>query len=116
MPDEQWQARVTGALQAHFIQPDGTSRAGTDLAVELRRGAATFNLMIRAYVGDPASRGTRGNTQNQAQTAVEYVFDRLEAGWMPTDGELPPVTILDPRPSSPAAEQRRGFFARLFGR
>ena len=68
---------------------------------ELRRGEATYNLMVRAYVGDTASRSTRGDTQYQAQTAVEYVFDRLEAGWMPTDGELPPVTILDPRPGSP---------------
>ena len=85
MPDEQWQARVTGALQAHFIQPDGKSRAGTDFAVELRRGEATFNLMIRGLCRRPRVARHPRNTQYQAQTAVDtYSTAWRRAGCPPT--------------------------------
>ena len=116
MAEPQWQARIEGALAAHFKQPDGSSRPGTDYAVGLRRGEETHRIMVRAYLADGASAATRRNTNYQAQTVIDYLFDQIAAGWTPAAGPLPGLTILDPQPGqSVPAPPRRGFFTRLFG-
>ena len=114
MPDE-WQARVEGALNAHFKQPDGSSKPGTDWKIGLRRGAETHTILVRAYLADDVSTATRNNTGYQGQTVINYVFDRLAAGWGPTDQPLPGLTILEPPPDQ-VAPPKRGLLGRLFGR
>jgi hypothetical protein len=117
MPDDPWQARVEGALNAHFKQPDGSSRPGTDWKVGLRRGAETQTLFVRAYLADNVTEATRANTDYQAQTVIGYVFDRLGAGWNPADGPLPALTILDPTPGQPVPPPaKRSLLSRLLGR
>jgi hypothetical protein len=118
MADEQWQARVEGALNAHFKQDDGASRPGTDWKIGLRRGAEMQSVIVRAYLADTVSQATRANTNYQGQTVLDYVFDRLAAGWTPADGPLPGLTILDPTPGQavPAPPQKSGLLGRLFGR
>jgi hypothetical protein len=117
MPDEQWQARVEGGLNAHFKQADGSSRPGTDWKIGLKRGDATHTILVRAYLADGVTKATRDNTTYQAQTVIGYVFDRLAAGWTPKDAPLPGLTILDPKPGQIApAALKRGLLGRLFGR
>jgi hypothetical protein len=117
MPDEPWQARIEGALNAHFKQADGSSRPGVDYAVGLKRGEETRRIIVRAYLADGVSRATRANTNYQGQTVIGYVFDRLDAGWTPDAGPLPPVTILDPKPGQPVPDPpRRSLLSRVFGR
>ena len=118
MPDEPWQVRVESALNAHFKQPDGSSRPGTDWKIGLKRGNEIQTTIVRAYLGDTVSAATREDTNYQGQTVLGYVFDRLNAGWTPADGSLPGLTILDPQPGQAIAAppQKRGLLGRLFGR
>jgi hypothetical protein len=53
--EDQWLMRIDGALSAHFIQPDGSSRPGTDWAVELKRGERDYHVMVRAYLRESIS-------------------------------------------------------------
>ena len=115
MPESQWQARIEGALAAHFKQPDGSSRPGTDYAVGLRRGDETHRIMVRAYLGDTVTSATRKDTRYQQQTVLDFVFDRLAAGWTPAAEALPVLTILDPRPTQNPLPLQRGRLRRLFG-
>jgi hypothetical protein len=117
MSDEQWQGRIEGALEAHFKQPNGSSRPGKDWKIGLKRGADIHTIFVRAYLADNASNATRANTNYQAQTVLGYVFDRLDQGWSPADGPLPGLTILDPAPGQEVPPPpKRGLFARLLGR
>jgi hypothetical protein len=95
-PREGWTASVEGALRAHFNQPDGTSRPGMHWNIELRRGASEYKIFVLAYLADAVSPEARADLQWQAQSVVRYVFDRLEQGWTPADGELPPITLVQP--------------------
>ncbi|HVH82243.1 MAG TPA: hypothetical protein VM782_22795 [Stellaceae bacterium] len=119
MAQEQWQARIEGGLNAGFIQPDGSSRRGTDWVVGLKRGEETHKIFVRAYLAEGVSETTRDNTEYQGRTVIGFVFDRLAAGWSPVDAPLPALTltILDPKPGQevPGAP-KRGFLGRLFGR
>jgi hypothetical protein len=96
MTVQEWQARVEGALNAYFKQPDGSSRPGTDWAIGLKRGAEAHKILVRAYLADGVAAATRSNTEYQGQTVIGYVFDRLGQGWTPADGPLSPLTILPP--------------------
>jgi hypothetical protein len=118
MPDEQWQGRIESVLNAHFKQPDGSSRPGTDWKIGLRRGDDIQTVIVRAYLADTVSTATRANTNYQGQTVLGYVFNRLADGWTPADGPLPGLTILDPSPGQPvpAPPQKRGLLGRLLGR
>ena len=60
MPDEPWQVRVESALNAHFKQPDGSSRPGTDWKIGLKRGNEIQTTIVRAYLaaGQPDKRPT----------------------------------------------------------
>lgn len=117
MSEQQWQARVEGALEANFKQPDGSSRPGKDWKVGLRRGDEIHTVFVRAYLAEGASKATRRNTNYQAQTVIGYVFDRLDGGWHPADGALPGLTILDPPPGQAVPPPpKRGLLGQLFGR
>ena len=57
----------------------------------------------------------RRDTQYQTQTVTRYVFDRLSAGWLPSE-PLPALTILNPDPGYVhGTPSKRGLMARLFG-
>jgi hypothetical protein len=119
MPDEQWQARVEGALNAHFNQPDGPSRPGTDWKIGLRRGAEMHTIFVRSYLAGGVTKATRDNTEYQGQTVIGFVFDQLAAGWSPVGAPLPALTltILDPKPGQVVPPPpKRGLLGRLFGR
>ena len=117
MADEQWQARVEAALNAHFKQGDGSSRPGTDWKIGLKHGDDMQTIFVRAYLADGISAATRANTNYQGETVIGYVFDRLAQGWTPAAGPLPALTILDPKPGHEVAPppQKRGLLGRLFG-
>jgi hypothetical protein len=74
-----WKISVLSALRAHFLQPDGPSRAGADWLVALERGAETNKVMVRVYADD-----VRGMPPAQeAQVAAGYVAELLKSGWLP---------------------------------
>ena len=119
MPEQQWQARIESGLNAHFIQPDGSSRPGIDWVVGLKRGDETQKIFVRAYLADGVSKNTSDDLEYQGRTVLQFVFEQLAAGWSPNDPPLPALTltILDPKPGqeTPAAP-KRGLLSRLFGR
>jgi hypothetical protein len=94
--EEQWLMRIEGALSAHFFQPDGSSRPGTDWSVGLLRGEQTYNVMVRAYLSDDMTRRARADTQYQGQTVLDYVNSLLEGGWTPEQGGDLSITIQNP--------------------
>jgi hypothetical protein len=94
--EEQWLMRIEGALNAHFFQPDGSSRPGTDWAVGLKRGEQTYNVFVRAYLDEQMTGRARRDTQYQGQTVLGYVSDLLEQGWTPEQGGELSITIQNP--------------------
>jgi len=123
MSAETWQARIEGALQAHFKQADGSSRPGVDYKVGLKRGDTVCQIFVRAYLADDLTPAVRQDNHYQQQTVIGYVFDRIGPEWTP-NGEmfpLPALTILNPNPGyvhagETAATPKRGFLGKLFGR
>jgi hypothetical protein len=98
----QWQARIEGGLNAHFKQPDGTSRPGTDWTVGLRHGGEMYSIFVRAYLSDDLSGKYRKDTNYQGQTVLGYVFDMLEKGWHPAQAQdILTLTILNPKDDPP---------------
>jgi hypothetical protein len=83
---QQWLMRIEGALSAHFIQPDGSSRPGTDWSVGLKRGDSSYKVVVRAYLSDDMTKRARSDTQYQGQTVLGYVSDLLAQGWGPEQG------------------------------
>ena len=97
MSEPQWLLRIESGLAAHFIQPDGSSRPGTDWAVGLKRGNDEYRIIVRAYLSTDATATTQADQQYQAQTVFGYVTDLLNQGWTPEqEGQLQ-ITILNPR-------------------
>jgi|SRR5262249_15535984 len=87
--EPQWLMRIEGALSAHFYQPDGSSRPGTDWTVGLKRGDDTYTVIVRAYLSDDASEQTRKDTVYQGRTVLGYISDLLSQGWTPDrEGDL----------------------------
>ena len=109
MSEIQWQARIEGSLNAHFKQPDGTSRPGTDWKVGLKHGDETYTIFVRAYLSDDMTKKYRKDTTYQQQTVIGYVFDMLAKGWHPakTD-EMLTLTILNPK-DDPPPEKKPGW-------
>src|SRR5919206_4142491 len=92
--ETQWLMRIEGGLAAHFKQPDGTSRPGTDWLVGLKRGAEEYKVRVRALLSEDATQATRDDQQYQAQTVFGYVSDLLDQGWTPEQGGNLQITIL----------------------
>src|SRR6266545_6971171 len=100
MADAQWLMRIEGALDAHFVQPDGSSRPGTDWAVGLKRGEETHRVMVRTYFDDSMSRRARADREYQGKTVLGYVGDLLAQGWTPDKGGNLAIVIRNP-PNEP---------------
>jgi hypothetical protein len=90
MADEnQWTIRTGGALSAHFFQPDGSSRPGTDWIVEVERGEHHFKVLVRAYLSEDMTRRARADEEYQRRAVLGYVSELLGRGWTPEqEGDL----------------------------
>lgn len=93
---EAWLMRIEGALSAHFKQPEGPSRPGTDWKVGLKRGDEVHVVFVRSYLSADASSATRSDTTYQGQTVLGYVSDLLNGGWLPTDPVPSTIVIRNP--------------------
>lgn len=96
MDSSQWLMRIDGALSAHFFQPDGSSRPGTDWAVSLSNGDRNYKVIVRAYLDESASRKTRADHEYQGRTVTGYLRDRLDQGWTPVQPGALSINIQDP--------------------
>jgi len=85
MCEQLWSMRVSNGLAAHFKTPDGSSREGTMWSVNLTRGEEYYVAMVKGLLTDDATKATRIDTTYQAQTAMQYLNDRLNNGWHPGD-------------------------------
>src|SRR5262245_12023875 len=95
--EPQWLMRIHGGLSAHFFQPDGSSRPGTDWTVGLKRGESIYNVTVRAYLSEDATKRTRADTEYQGKTVLGYLSDLLAEGWKPNQkGDLV-IVIQNPR-------------------
>ena len=83
MNEAQWQMSIEGGLDAHFFQPDGSSRPGTDWSVGMQRGDSTYQVMVRSYLSEDANRATRNDSDYQGQMVLEYLDGLLRQGWTP---------------------------------
>ena len=92
----QWLMRIEGGLSAHFFQPDGTSRPGTDWTVGLRKDGQTCRVTVRAYLGEDMTARARADTEYQGRTVLGYISDLLAQGWTPGRGDELVVTIQNP--------------------
>ena len=106
MSESQWLLRIESGLAAHFFQPDGSSRPGTDWAVGLKRGNDEYKVIVRAYLSADATEATKRDQQYQAQTVLGYVSDLLDQGWTPEQGGQLQITILNPKEESASANAR----------
>jgi hypothetical protein len=104
--EDQWLMRIEGALSAHFFQPDGSSRPGTDWSVGIKRGEQTYNVMVRAYLSDDMTKRARADTEYQGQTVMGYLNDLLAQGWTPDDGGELALTIQNPTGETQAEESK----------
>jgi hypothetical protein len=95
--EPQWLMRIESGLSAHFKQPDGTSRPGTDWLVGLKRGDEEYKVRVRALLSDDATPATRKDQTYQAQTVFGYLSDLLAQGWTPDKGGDLQITILNPK-------------------
>jgi hypothetical protein len=71
--------KIVNGLRAHFIQPDGTSRPGTDWIVSCKNGAVESRVIVRTY----SDRTPRGTPEQHASAAMTFVARKLEDGWAP---------------------------------
>ena len=94
--EDQWLMRIEGALSAHFFQPDGSRRPGTDWAVELKQGERDYHVMVRAYLSEDMTRRARADTEYQGRTVLGYISDLLAQGWRPEQGGALEMTIRNP--------------------
>jgi hypothetical protein len=90
--------RIEGGLAAHFNQPEGKSRPGTDWAVGLKNGDTEYHVTVRAYLADNITRQARNDQTYQMQTVMGYLNDLLNQGWTPDQPQNLAITIQNPTP------------------
>ncbi len=96
MSEEQWMMRIEGALNAHFKQPDGSSRPGADWAVGLKHGNNIYKVIVRAYLSNDLRPDLKTNQQYQAQTVMGFLNDLIGQGWSPDQARDLVITITNP--------------------
>ncbi len=97
MIDSQWLMRVEKSMTAHFKQPDGKSREGTDWVIGLKHGDAVYQVMVRTYLSDNVLPKFKKDREYQAQTVFGYLNDLLTQGWRPDQPRNHVITIGNPR-------------------
>ena len=106
MSESQWSVRTSGALFANFFQPDGSSRPGADWAVKLNQGANDYNVTVRAYLSDDATRRVRKDSCYQAQTVIGFIYDLLAQGWTPDQRRDLVIVIQNPNETKEGSRKR----------
>ena len=109
MEESQWQMRVEDSLSAHFFQPDGSSRPGTDWGMALQRGDSTYQVMVRSYLSEDANRATRKDSDYQARVVLEYLDGLLSQGWTP-DQSSDLTVVIPNRPGNPAGGVEKSWW------
>ena len=85
-----WVIQVTGYLQAHFYQDDGSSRPGIDCAVSLTNDSETKGILVRAY--DDA---VINAPPEEVSRLIEcYVASLVDSGWSPDDYKRKPGELV----------------------
>jgi hypothetical protein len=87
-----WQISVVTGLNAHFNQPDGSSKPGTDWAVSIRTGETEERVLVRTYSADHP-----GLTPEALRIKVGlFISDLLIGGWKPSDYRHTPGELVLP--------------------
>jgi hypothetical protein len=81
----EWLMRVEEGLSAHFKKPNGDSQPGVQWTIGLKQGDKTYTVIVIALLAEDATPETRENQNYQAQTAMQYLDDRLKNGWHPDE-------------------------------
>ena len=76
--DSGWQLSILSGLSAHFKQPGGSSKAGTDWIVSLVNSAGEKRILVRMY-DDHAAKEPNA----KAAAILNYVGSLLQSGWSP---------------------------------
>jgi hypothetical protein len=92
-----WMMRVEGALSAHFKVADGPSRPGVQWAIGLKQGENVYQVLVKILFADDATAETKAHQEYQAQVAMQYLNDRLNAGWHPDQDADHLIYIGNPR-------------------
>jgi hypothetical protein len=92
---ESWLMRVEGGLNAHFKQPNGPSRPGTDWRIGLKRGDEVHTVLVRTY-SDKVAPELAKDSQFMSNTAMGYLNDQLKAGWNPAEPRRHEITVTNP--------------------
>jgi len=100
MRDSQWLMRIEGALAAHFKQADGSSRPGTDWAVGIKKGDATYKVFVRAYLSDDITPQAKADQEYQGKTVMGYLNDLIMQGWQPDQPRDLVIVIQNPTGAS----------------
>lgn len=106
MNDSQWEMRVEGGLSASFIQPDGSSRHGTDWAVRLKRGEREYKVMVRSYLSEDSGGKAMADTNYQVRAVLEHLNSLLSQGWTPDRPGNLTITIKNPTDNATGVKKR----------
>jgi hypothetical protein len=86
----QMHLKIVNGLQAHFIQPDGPSRPGTDWIVSCKNGGVEHRVMVRTY----SDKTPRRTPEQHASAAMAFVAGKLEQGWAPVGDDEPAELVV----------------------
>jgi len=96
MAEAQWLMRIEGALAAHFKQADGSSCPGTDWAVGIKKGNATYKVFVRAYLSADITPEAKADKEYQGKTVMGYLNDLIMQGWLPDQPRDLVIVIQNP--------------------
>jgi hypothetical protein len=110
MNNTEWLMRIEGALSAHFIQADGSSRPGTDWSVGLKHGDQTYNVMVRAYLSDDITPQAKADNDYQGKTVMGYLNDLISQGWHPDQPQDLTIVIQNPTNTTSSKKSKWRFW------
>jgi hypothetical protein len=90
---EGFHVRAVRGLRAHFNQPSGPSRPGTDWVVALTNSTGERQILVRTYADEVGER----SPAQEAELAVEYVGHLIQNGWTPDQYRDEPGELVVPR-------------------
>jgi hypothetical protein len=87
-----WRISVSNGLSAHYKQPTGSSRAGTDWFVNLECDGEKIGLLVRSYQDET------GNMQPAqiASAIANFIQQKINTGWDPEQYEGNPGELVLP--------------------
>lgn len=98
----EWRITVLQGLKAHFKQPNGPSKPGTDWMVAVGNGVQEFRILVRAYADDVVGLDQQG----EVAAMVGFVAGLVRGGWTPDKwkGEPGELTFSRPRTAQEAMQ------------